>query len=316
MLNNNWKRLTKVIFLAWLIALVSVSFPVSAEENILQKLEINEPRNFAYHIGDSLTRSIHIQLRKPYKLKTELLPKRKRMGRWLLVTSSEYKVKELEGSTQYDIELHYQIINIIPELKEVILPRHYLVYADSTLNSIDENKKKISRLEIPFSKVGVSSITKLGSSNIQPDKKPALLAQSNDKLLLYGSLLLATLAGLAMLLWGLPFSKKEEPFGEALFSLKKLNRKNWDEARYSKALKIIHQAFNTTAGKTVFIEKTDDFLDEHNQFLPLKTKIEGFFNDSDQHFFKGVDTSVTDKNKLVDLISFVQSCRKIEQGRM
>ena len=291
-------------------------FPASAEEEFLQKLEIKEPRNFAYHIGDSLTRTIHLQLRKPYKLKTELLPKRKRMGRWLLVTSSEYKEKELEGSTQYDITLNYQIINIIPELKEVILPRHYLIYADSTLSNTDENKKKISRLEIPFSKVGVSSITKLGSSNIQPDKKPALLAQSNDQLLLYGSLLLATLAGLAMLLWNLPFTKKEQPFGEALFSLKKLKGKNWDEALYSKALKIIHQAFNATAGKTLFIEKTNDFLKEHKRFLPLKTKIEGFFNDSDQHFFKGANSSVKEQKKLADLISFVQSCRRIEQGRM
>ena len=293
-----------------------MSFPVSAKENILQKLEIKEPRNFAYHIGDTLTRTIQVQLRKPYKLKTELLPKRKRMGRWLLVTSSEYKEKELQGSTQYDIALHYQIINIIPELKEVILPRHYLVYADSTLSSTDENKKKVSRLEIPFSKMGISSIVKLGSNDIQPDKKPALLTQSNDRILLYGSLLLATLAGLAMLLWGLPFSKKEQPFGEALFSLKKLNGEKWDEALYSKALKIIHQAFNTTAGKTVFIEKTGDFFKEHKRFLPLKNKIEGFFNDSDQHFFKGENSSAIDKNKLADLISFVQSCRKIEQGRM
>ncbi len=305
-----------IIFLVWLIALVSVYFPTSAEEDILQKLEIKEPRNFAYHIGDTLTRSIHIQLRKPYKLKTELLPKRKRMGRWLLVTSSEYKEKELQDSTQYNISLHYQIINIIPELKEVILPRHYLVYADSTLSSTDENKKKVSRLEVPFSKVGVSSITKLGSNNIQPDKKPVLLAQTNDKLILYGSLLLSTLAGLALLLWGLPFAKKEQPFAEALLSLKKLNRKNWDEALYSKALKIIHQAFNTTAGKTVFIEKTDDFLDEHKRFLPLKTKIEGFFNESDQHFFKSIDSSEKKQNKLADLISFIQACRKIEQGRM
>ena len=95
------------MFLAYLIAFISVLFPVSAKEsegggsgsrNIVQKFKVSEPRAFAYHIGDTLTRTVCVQLRKPYQLKTDLLPKRKRMGRWILVTSSKYKEKVLSDS--------------------------------------------------------------------------------------------------------------------------------------------------------------------------------------------------------------------------
>lgn len=284
-----------------------------AESIRVEQFEIIEPRNFAYHIGDSLIRTIHLQLRKPYLLKTELLPVKKRMGRWMLITSSSYQMKESAESTEYEIKIHYQIVNMIPKLKEVILPRHYLTY--SKLKS-----KSVARLDIPPRKVGVSSVINAEQVDIQADRKPVLITHTYKNMIVSGLVLLSALLGLAYLLWGLPASRKKQPFGEAYHSLKNLRRKQWGEKQYSKALKIIHQAFNEAADKTIFADKTDFFFSEHPYYLPLKVEINNFYQHSEQHFFKQTikitGTSSDTKNELSQLIYLIRACRRIEKARL
>lgn len=289
---------------------------VFAEEKIVLQYNIKDPRAFAYHIGDTLQRSIRLQLRKPYQLETELLPKRKRMGRWVLVISSSYRTVEHEAFTQYDIDLQYQIVNMIPELKEVILPRHYLVYKNSDEENSANPEGKLSRLEIPPYKIGVSSVISQEGEPIQVDKKPGLLNQTFNSILLYASLLIVTLICLALLLWGLPFNSRIQPFAEALQSLKAIKNQLLDEQGYENALKIIHKAFNVTAGKTLFIENIDNFLELYPRYSPLHSDIVHFFDQSNQYFYKGQDATQISSKRLPPLIEFVKSCHNIEQGRL
>ena len=306
------RLLIKISYLTTLLIMTISSCKLYSEEVKIEKIEIKNTRAYAYHIGDSLTRSVHLQLKKPYKLDTDLLPKYKRMGRWLLVTKVDHKVTELETSTQYDIFLQYQIINIIPALKELALPRHFLSYYNSA-----DNSEKPNNLEIPLTLVGVSAITNPNNEDIQTDVKPSLIDQTNDGLLLYTGLLILTLSGLAFLLWGSPFSNKEKPFSDTLNSLKKMSQQNWNDAQKEKALKLIHRAFNRTANKTVFTEHTEDFFTNQKHFLPLRDEIELFFTESKSYFFKSSDDqlSSTKSSTLDELIHFVKSCQKIEHGQ-
>ena len=262
------------------------------------------------------------------------MPQKKRMGRWLAVIVSDYQVTDFETSTQYDIKLSYQIINIVPELKEVILPRHYLTYGndDSIVKNDSENQIKnqlLSKLEVSPFTLGVSSITNPQTMDIQADMKPSLLLHSFKKIALLSFLFLATLLVLGYLIWGMPFSKKKQPFGDSLRALKQMQKQGWDNKQYDKALKTIHQAFNATASKIIFTEKIDGFFSDHKPYLPLKAEIESFFSESEQYFFKtssrDIDSDTKpnlspsyepDQNKLNELIRFVRSCRQIEQGQL
>lgn len=280
-----------------------------AEEAIVQKFEFSEPRTFAYQIGDSLKRTVELKLRKPYELKTELLPSRKRMGRWIALTSAEYEMTETESAREYKIEFNYQIINIIPELREIILPRHFLSYGKD---------KNLVKLVVPTSKkIGVSSVINSsdGSKEIQLSRAPLLLAQSTKDLLLYGILFLVSLIGLLLSLWGLPFSNEKMPFKAALTTYKKSYSKKWGLEQYSIALKIIHKAFNETSDKTVFAETLTDFFNDHKQFNSIKDEIEEFFEYSKKHFFMTDELSETPEKSYAELASFIKKCRQIELGK-
>ena len=294
--------------LATLFYILLLPLNANAENAKVEKFEVKNSRAYAYHIGDTLSRNIQLQLRKPFKLKTDLLPKPKRMGRWLNVTEIDFTTLDNETSTQYDIVIKYQIINIISELKELALPRHYLTYYDSAASNA-----KSAQLEIPLSTIGVAAVTNPNNEDIQLDVKPVLLTQTYNDLFLYGGLLLLSLVGLSLLLWGAPFSSKEKPFSDALRSLKKIPQNDWDNSQREKALKLIHQAFNRTANKTVFMDKTGDFFSSQKHFLPLRKEIETFFRESKDYFFKASDDS--EPSSLENLIKLVKSCKKIEQGK-
>ncbi len=294
------KAITGFVFIGFLFAIFSVVAEVRIEQ-----LDITQPRSFGYQIGDKFERSILLRLRKPYQLKIEPLPLQGRMTEWLALEEPIVDVVNLSDSTQYDIQLTYQIININPDVTDIAVPHHNLIYSDG---------KEIFKALIPASRISVSVLSTHANKSLQPDRIPSKLPQRYLRIILVGTLLLFALTGLAYLHWGLPFSAIKHPFDQACRDLKKLQHRNWDDNNCREALQIIHQAFNETAGKTVFVEQLDEFFSEHKQFTSIQMPIEDYFHRSRTYFFESDQGDQFIKYSLSGLLTLVQDCRDIERG--
>jgi len=279
---------------------------MAAAEIVVEQLDIRQPRSFGYQIGDKFERSISLQLRKPYRLNMDSLPPKGRLTLWLAIQASQVDQEVLTASTRYDIRLTYQVVNIEPEVRNIALPHHDLLYSDGS---------ETLKVLIPATRVSVSILRDPGREDLQADQKPWLLPQRYLRSALFGALFICSLAGLAYLHWGLPFLTKKRPFEGVYRSLRKSShRRPWDDDGYREVLQNIHSAFNETAGKTVFTESLDQFFKDHDQFAPLRQSIDEYFTHSRQYFF--ADT--TDEQEFLyshsELVFFIQGCRDIERG--
>lgn len=298
------EQITRLLFIGFLCA----SFSLSADARI-EQLDIQQPRTFGYKIGDKFERIISLKLGSPFVLDAGLLPKQGRLSEWLNLEKPVIEQKVLDGSTHYRIKLSYQIINIKQGLNNIDVPSHMLVYSDAN----GDKNKKLNAL-IPATNVGVSTLTDPEKTDLQVDRTPALLPHSNMQLYLYASLLLISLIGWAYLKWGVPFRTKHHPFANAYLLLSSQRHRRWDDACRSEALQTIHQAFNETAQKTVFVEKLDDFFAEHKRYTPLRETIEAYFTYTRKYFFNVARDQNDHEYSLADLIDLVQQCRDIERG--
>jgi mxaA protein len=224
---------------------------------------------------------------------------------WLAIDTPEVDQKISATSTQYDIRLSYQIVNIDTELTDIAVPHIDLIYSDG-----NETLKAL----VPASRVSASALRDQTQDNLQPDRAPFLLPQRYLGSIVSGSLLLCSLAGLAYLYWGLPFLGKNRPFAGVYRSLRKRRHRSWDDDSYREALQDIHRAFNETAGKTVFAERLDEFFNDHIEYAPLQQSITDYFSHSRTYFFEGDKDHRNFQYALSDLVTLVEACRGIERG--
>jgi len=287
-----------------MFGLVFIPYIVVAEI-VIQQLDIVQPRGFGYQIGDKFARSIQLQLRKPFRLDLDSLPAKGRLTLWLAVEEPQIVEEFLADTTQYHIRLTYQVINIDPDIQDIPVPHHDLLVSDG-----DETLKAL----ITATRIRVSVLSDQTRETLQADRKPMLLSQRYVEIALIAALFLCSLFGLAYLHWGLPLISQKHPFGEVYRDLKKRRRQPMDDNRYREALRSIHQAFNKTAGKTVFTDELDDFLNKHSQFAPLQIRINEFFLHSREYFFDGVPGQKTSAYSSKEFEDFVRECHDIERG--
>ena len=284
---------------------------LSTSANIrIERLDIQQPRSFGYQIGDKLQRVINLDLRSPYELDVHSLPKSGKLNQWLSVDKPEIVVREKSGSTQYTITLTYQIININSEIDDIPLPSHNVLYKDSD----NDNDGKSFTALIPPSRLGISMLTDKTKKNIQPARPPVLLPQSTGNMYLLAAFLCCVLVGFAYFKWGLEFFTKNHPFAKACKALKNIPLHHVNDDQYRLALEITHRAFNETAGKTVFVEKLDEFFAEHSRFSSLQSSVEEYFMFSRKYFFEGFENNEETGYLISDLHTLVHQCAEIERG--
>lgn len=298
------KRYLGAVFLSCLL----LTFSTSAEVRI-ERLDIQQPRAFGYQIGDQLKRIIHLDLNMPYKLTRSSLPEAGTLTQWLEIKQPEIIEKVSDDTTHYTITLTYQIVNINAAIKNIVLPSHKILYQNSQAEKVESHTALV-----PAFRFGVATLTNTANKNIQPDRKPAVDPQSLTNLIVLGALLLFALTVLAYLKWGLPFASKHHPFANASHALKKLRKQTTTPNQHSEALQIIHHAFNETAGRTVFVEKLDNFFTEHKKFTTIKPAIEAYFMHSREYFFAGNKIDNNQAYSLAELIAFVEQCHDVERG--
>ncbi len=290
------------------ICLMFMTFSVSANVKI-ERLDIQQPRSFGYQIGDKFETVVNLSLRHPYVLDQKSLPREDRISEWLKLESPDIKLQKIDDVLQYTIKLTYQIVNIKSRYKEITVPSLMLIYKDSS----NESAERFNAL-VPSFDVSLSMVTTDSKNNLQPDREPSLLANSLFNTGVFSALLVFSLAVLAYLQWGIPVRTKDHPFANSYLLLHKRRHHEWNDDSQREVLKEIHQAFNKTAQKTVFVEQLDDFFNQHVKFIPLRSEIEDYFTYTRRYFFDGAQVNDDIAYSLSDLSKFVKRCRDIERG--
>lgn len=272
-------------------------------ETVTERLVIEQPRAFGYLLGDKFRRVVQLDLRQPYRLVTDSLPKAGRFTDWLVLETPQVAVESDAEVTRYRLEFTYQILNVSAEFNNIAVPHHNLVYAndEETLHAL-----------VPATRVLVSPVAIGASSALQPAHAPKVQPLDRRRGLFAGTLLLSALGVLAYAQWGwAPFSSAR-PFSAASRQAGRLG--NADDAHYSAVLQAVHLAFNRTAGRTVFAESLDDFFLEHSRFVAAREPIERYFAHSRQFFYANDSAAGEVGYSVDDLKHLLRHLGDIERG--
>ena len=289
-----------------LLGLILASWSVMAER-VVEQLEVQQPRGFGYLIGDKFKRVVDFRLRKPYRLDATSLPVAGRLTHWLAMETPQVEQQDTNHSTQYRIQIIYQLVNISPDEQDISLPEHRLQYGDG---------KEILQALVPATRIRVSVISDFGHDDLRPDRAPTVMPPHYTRMGALGVILVGALAGLATLRFGFLFGQGRAPFAQARRALTKYRTQGWDDARYGEALKGVHQAFNATAGKTVFGESLEVFFVGNARYAVLDHKIREFFTRSSAYFYAAGSREQRFAYSPAELFNFVEACCEVERGQV
>lgn len=277
---------------------------IAADDVVVKRLDIRQPRTFGYQLGDKFERRISFLVHEPYVLDTEALPEPGKLNTWLAIEAPDIEQNAMGSYTRMQLRLVYQVTNVETGVSQIPVPHHDLVFTDGA-----EQVKVL----VPAIRIELNTITDPRGTDLQADQAPQPLARRYDLIVLYAGVLLLALAGLGWRYYGLTLSDKKQPFTSAW--------KRWrrrlgaaDEETTVAALRDIHQAFNETAGHTVFAESLDEFVSEHAHFAPLRQPINDYFAHSRAVFFAAGDNAPAAHYSPAELVDFLRACSDAERG--
>ena len=296
--------LTAALRGVFLAIVLSPGQAFAADDVVVKRLDIRQPRTFGYQLGDKFERRITFLVHEPYVLDTEALPEAGKLNTWLAIEAPDIRQNAMGSYTRMQLRLIYQVTNVEPGITQVPVPHHDLVFTDGT-----EQVKVL----VPAIRIELNTITDPRSTDLQADQPPQLLVQRYNFIMLYGVVLLLALAGLAWRYYGITLSDRKQPFTQAWKRWRRRPGPRDDEA-YRAVLRDIHQAFNETAGRTVFVETLDVFFIEHGHFVPLKQAVSDYFVHTRAVFFAENDGRPAEQYPPGQLLDFLRSCSDAERG--
>ncbi|HEY8354148.1 MAG TPA: hypothetical protein VIK69_03960 [Methylophilaceae bacterium] len=285
----------------------------------LVKLSIVEPeRDSGYTVGDLLTRVVTLELKKPYKLIDTSLPivgyEKRYRGQVIGIELRDIRkeVKESADTTRYTLTLTYQVFTRNVVAKPAALPAEIVKV---------QNGKDIYEYRIPSWGFRISPIAVFGDvkleSDMSPFRGPLLKSDRKERYLLQGALVVLALSAIGLLyIFGIHawLPRMGGPFARAYRQLRKLRRQPEDGKTLKLALNHIHQAFNRSAGSSVFGGNLEQFLQQKPIFAAIRPDIEQFFALSRQVFFEPAAGKEFGAEQHEWLRRFTRRCRDCERG--
>ena len=312
------------------LVLISTSFVANANdepspevpEGIVKLSKVDPARNVGFLMGDMLSRTITLEVKKPYKLIETTLPivgyehRYKGQVSGIELRKISHSTKENRDTTTYVIQLAYQVFTTAPVVKPAILPAEIVKFQGP---ATEEAKDGLVQYKIPEFYFRISPMAVFGAVKIEDDmsplRQPILLQPYPEKqklvacLIVLGLSLLGLLYILGSRAW-LPLMGR--PFAQASRQLRKLSAK--DPEQLKTALSSLHKAINTTAKYSVFSDNIDAFLADASTFKAIEAELAQFFALSHQVFFDTQSTASHDAKSLVWLKRFCKQCRDCERG--
>lgn len=267
----------------------------------IEHLHVEQPRTFGFQLGDQFERKLRLRLRHPYELVPESFPPPGRLNRWIAFHSYDVDKRTTGGADDYAITLRYQVVNVEPEATDAGVPGHLLEVrnGDETLS-----------FQVRPSRTVITPFGKAVSNDLAADIAPAPLPGRRNALALFGAILAVSSMAFAALHFGWFRGGPGRPFARAHRHLRGYRQEPLSDEAYGAALRAVHEAFNHTAGHTLFAEQLDGFFDEHPGFARLESGIVEFFERSNTYFFADASERLT----LDELRALAKQCRDVERG--
>lgn len=302
-----------------LLAVFSLFWLVCAHAEIIENdkritVRTIEPvRDVGYTVGDILSRTVILEAPKPLVLVETSLPipgnEKKRRGVGNGIEVREVKLEKSSGidKTTYTIHLTYQVFSNNIVAKPASLPAEFVKF---------NGKNETFDFRIPSWSFRISPLAVYGSVVVERDmssfRGPLRLDARQPYQILWGLLALLglTLLGLVYVLGSTTWlPHMGGPFARAYRDLKKLPA---TKEGLIQAVTRLHQAFNATAGCSVF-DKTG-LLEQKPGFSPVASDIDRFFGYSRTVFFEPTAAHDIEGDPLTWLRKFCLKCRNCERG--
>jgi mxaA protein len=267
-------------------------------------------RAYGYQIGDLLTQEVSIELGAAEAgavIEAQSLPKLGKQGVWVeLVRRGEIRRHEDES---LHFSLHYQVMNAPREVAVVFLP-------SPKLNLVSPSGQS-SEVKLPAQGISVSPMSKdeafarAGMESLRPEQEvmpePAQALKGRAQRWLFAAITLALMA--MALAWWRRRLLQQGPFARAAREV----RRTRDAGQ---AIRLMHSAFNESAGHTVFAQSLEDYLRARPQFAALRAEITHFFFGSRAHFFSLQNTAEQSSGDadLQSIVRFAHSLARAEKA--
>ncbi len=232
---------------------------------------VEQPRAFGHVVGDVLTqRVLLVAERSP---EPASLPGPQRLSVWIERRSA--RVERAADGRRW-LVVDYQVVNAPQSPATLRIPAWRLA-GDGAQPA----------LLVPAWPVGVSPITApavpgTAAWQLRPDRPAPAIATGplRQRLLLASITLAAWLAAWAgWLAWRHWHAAMTRPFASALRALGRA------DDRQASAWRVLHEAFDRTAGEVLRVSTLPRLFERAPQFEPLRDRIEGFYAQSAARFF-------------------------------
>jgi mxaA protein len=273
----------------------------------IDAVNIYEPRNFGYFIGDTIERNVEVVTSGNTELFTAALPRPGPLTYWLDLIEISHSVRQNAGQKIYNIKLRYQIFYSAVEATELDIPAFPLKFKNPTSVAPDASGPSDANdaaskysASVPAFRMIVAPLRDLVLVDLMPEKSKELTeilrpdVQARE-IPIASKARLLTVSGIALLLSAIllswhyaigPFKKRTgRPFTQADRQIRNLLSYGANDASYRDALLILHRAFDETAGHRLFTEDAGVFAKEHPRFRALAPRFKSFFESSRLFFF-------------------------------
>lgn len=257
-----------------------------AEDGPIREVQPLDTRAVGYTLGDRVPRSVLLRVDRDWQLQTAALPTPGPQTYWLELRALDVQ-ERIDGDARvYRVDLDYQTFYAPIQALERSLPALEVTVrrGEQTAHArVPPFRFTMSPLrEVKLSAGGEERTQALLRPDIEPGPRPLrpVLAA------LAGAVAVACAFALA-LAWHYarwPFGQRPaRPFAQAA---RRLRRPLPD---YREALRIVHRAFDATAGRRVLAEDAAALIDAQPRYAPLAADIGRFFAASRQAFFGSGD---------------------------
>ncbi len=282
-----------------------------AAEAAMRKIDILTPRNYGYVIGDRLKHEVRVSLETPYRVDEQSLPAAGRINRWLWLHTPELDKREYSDATVYHLRLVYQLLSAPKGVEELFTPEWTLYVTDGT--------DRLPLIVTPWRFTAAPLVNRdpddIAYTDIQPALPPPPIPIRGYWIGLAAAVAALTAATILLCYvhWMVPFlARSNGPFSRALRTVSRLVKSPHAD-RDTTAFRVVHRAFDETAGCVVFPETLTDFFRDHPEFEHLRADIERFFRASRARFFE-TDFNNAPHVKIGTLKTLCHACRDIERG--
>jgi mxaA protein len=306
------RRARHLAALAWLMA----AGPATHAADEVLRATPQDPRAFGHFVGDVVTRRISVRLPAAWQLDAESLPRAGRQGQALELRKVAWQRGALGAADHATLTLDYQVFLAPREVRTLEMPPVLLRFTGGP---------RAETLRIDAWPVTVAPLVPLevsprhGLGAWRPDAPPPLIDTRAHRwrLGVYGLVAAALLACLAHVYLGLPWlARRARPFGQAWRVLRGLSAgSSADELRAG--MQHLHQALNATAGRVVFENGVDAFVEAHPRFGPMRADLLDFFARSRQEFFGQAQDPHDARAAAVEagwLLALCRRARDVERG--